>query len=163
VEELRSFLEKTLPTHMVPAAFVFLDSFPLTSSGKLDRRSLPAPDSQRPALEQGYVPPRNPVETALARIWAEVLGLDQVGVHDDFFDLGGHSLLATQILSRVREAFDANVPLRLLFEKPTVATLAAALLETAPQPERVEKTAELLLELGELTEEELERQLEAGA
>ena len=122
--ELRRFLKETLPEYMVPSAFVTLESLPLTPNGKLDRRALPPPDPSRPELDQALVLPRTPVEEVLAGIWSEVLGLERVGVHDNFFDLGGHSLRATQVVSRVRRALAVEVPLRALFEHPTVAALA---------------------------------------
>ncbi|MGC1376637.1 MAG: amino acid adenylation domain-containing protein [Anaerolineales bacterium] len=119
---LRSSLAQSLPEYMIPSAFVCLERLPLTPNGKIDRRALPAPDMTR--SETGYVAPRTPAEETLARIWAEVLKLDRVGVHDNFFELGGHSLLATQVVSRIRQALDAELPLRMLFQTPTVAGLA---------------------------------------
>jgi len=121
---LRGFLKERLPEYMIPAAFVFLDTLPLTPNGKLDRRALPEPDSQRREDEARYVPPRTAVEQGLAEIWAEVLRVDRVGIHDNFFDLGGHSLLATRVASRIREVFRIELPLRALFEMPTVAGLS---------------------------------------
>jgi acyl carrier protein/NRPS condensation-like uncharacterized protein len=118
---------------MVPSAFVFLEALPLTPNGKLDRRSLPAPDRHLERDGQ-YVPPRNPVEEQLCAIWQEVLRLDRVGVHDNFFELGGHSLLATQVVSRIRSTFAVELPLRVLFEFPTVAELALRV-EGAPSAE----------------------------
>ena len=124
VTQLRGFLKDTLPDYMVPSTFVFLDTLPMTPNGKLDRRALPAPDHTRPELEDAFVAPRNPIEEGLAEIWAQVLGLERIGVEDDFFELGGHSLLATQVVSRIRNAFRLELPLRALFEEPTVAALA---------------------------------------
>ena len=123
--ELRAFLRERLPEYMVPSAFVALDAFPLTPSGKIDRRALPAPDA-RPEVRT-FVAPRNPREQALAEIWREVLRTGQVGVEDDFFALGGHSILATQVLSRVRRELGVELPLRALFEAPTVRALAERL------------------------------------
>jgi amino acid adenylation domain-containing protein len=131
--ELRAFLAEHLPTAMVPSSFVFLDRLPLTPNGKLDRRALPAPEERAGALEQSYVGPRTPIESLLAGMWAEVLGVPRVGVHDDFFGLGGHSLKASQIIARARATFRVELPLRSLFETPTVAglslTVARRLLE----------------------------------
>ncbi|MGH7846680.1 MAG: non-ribosomal peptide synthetase [Candidatus Binatia bacterium] len=122
--ELRSFLKQKLPDYMIPSTFVFLSSLPLTPNGKVDRGALPLPDHTRRELEQSFVAPGTPVEELLATIWTEVLKLAPVGIHDNFFDLGGHSLLATQVIARVREALHVDLPLRALFEKPTVAELA---------------------------------------
>ena len=110
--ELRNFLRQKLPDYMIPSAFVMLDSLPLTPNGKIDRKALPEPDSERPDLEDSYIAPRSPIEKVLAGIWCEVLGLNQVGVHDNFFELGGHSLLATQVISRLRNVFEVEIPLR---------------------------------------------------
>ncbi|MFL5381523.1 MAG: amino acid adenylation domain-containing protein, partial [Longimicrobiaceae bacterium] len=119
---LREHLRRELPDYMVPAAFVPLERLPLTPSGKLDRRALPAPELA--SAEERYVAPRTPVEEVLAEIWAEMLRLERVGVEESFFELGGHSLLATRVVSRVRELFGVELPLRALFEGPTVAELA---------------------------------------
>ena len=125
IGELREFLRQKLPEYMVPAAFVFLDVMPLTPNGKLDRHRLPAPDTDRPQLGGSYVAPWTQVQELLAGIWCTVLGLERVGVHDNFFELGGHSLLATRVMSRVRGLFGVDLPVRLLFEQPTVAGVAA--------------------------------------
>jgi amino acid adenylation domain-containing protein len=127
VGELRGYLKERLPEYMVPTAYVFLDSLPLTPNGKLDRRALPAPDAARPELEETLTAPRTVTEERLAALFAQVLGLKEVGIYDNFFDLGGHSLLATQVVSRVREAFQVEVPLDTLFEAPTVEGLAESI------------------------------------
>jgi amino acid adenylation domain-containing protein len=120
---LREHLRRSLPEYMVPAAFVALEKLPLSPNGKVDRKALPAPAA--PAGDDGYTAPRTPVEEVLAGIWGAVLSLDRVGIRDSFFELGGHSLLATRMASRVRAAFDIDLPLRTLFEAPTIAELAA--------------------------------------
>jgi amino acid adenylation domain-containing protein len=122
--QLRAFLLARLPEYMVPANFIFLDSLPLTAGGKIDRRALPSPDQSRPDPEAPFVPPQTSLEKEVAEIWAELLGLERVGLHDNFFTLGGHSLLAMQLLSRLRAAFGVDLPLQPLFETPTVAHLA---------------------------------------
>jgi amino acid adenylation domain-containing protein len=121
---LRAHLAERLPEYMIPAAFVFMDALPVNPNGKLDRKALPAPELA--SAEEKYVAPRTPVEEVLAGTWAEVLGVERVGVEDGFFELGGHSLLATRVVSRVRELFGVELPLRALFEGPTVAELARA-------------------------------------
>ncbi|HEU0051568.1 MAG TPA: amino acid adenylation domain-containing protein, partial [Longimicrobium sp.] len=121
-EALRAHLRRSLPEYMLPSAFVFLDALPLMPNGKLDRGALPAPEYAVDA--DRYVAPRTPVEEVLAGIWAEVLKVDRVGVEESFFDLGGHSLLGTRMVSRVRDVFAIELPLRALFERPTVAELA---------------------------------------
>jgi acyl carrier protein len=133
---LRAGLAGSLPEHLVPAAVVVLDALPLTPRGKLDRRALPAPDASL-ADEGAFVAPRTPLEERIAAIWGEVLRVERVGVHDRFFDLGGHSLLATQVVTRIREELRAELPLRVLFETPTVAALAARVeAERAPEPDQ---------------------------
>lgn len=124
---LRRELGERLPEHMVPSVFVVLDALPLNANGKVDRQSLPAPSGARPELDTEFVAPRTPVEAELARIWAEVLQLDAVGVDDHFLELGGHSLLATHVVSRVIHRFAVDVPLRALFEAPTVAAMAVVI------------------------------------
>jgi acyl carrier protein len=129
--EITDHLKRNLPGYMVPSAIVILDAWPLTSNGKLDRNSLPSPDNDRGGLAPEVTAPRTPVEEKLAAIFAEALNRKSVGIHDDLFDLGGHSLLAAQIMSRVRGTFRKNLPLRKLFEWPTVAGLAEAIESTA--------------------------------
>ncbi len=127
---MQDFLKAKLPEYMVPSAYVFLKELPLTPNGKVDRRALPAPNLSRPDLNEAFVSPRTPVEARLAQIWSQVLGVSQVGVNDNFFALGGHSLLATKIILKVCAAFDVELPLRSVFEQPSVAKMA----------ERVSKT-----------------------
>jgi len=121
---LRRFLQDKLPDYMVPSAFVRLDTMPLTPNGKVDRRALPVPDQARSDFVNPFIAPRTPVEEKLASIWSEVLHREPVGIYDNFFDLGGHSLLATQVMSRLHDAFQMELPLRIMFEKPTVANFA---------------------------------------
>jgi amino acid adenylation domain-containing protein len=121
---LRSTVKQTLPAHMIPSAFVALEVFPLLPNGKVDRRSLPAPEDADRTQRMAYVTPRTPIEETVATIWQDVLGLEQVGVHDNFFELGGHSLLATQVVSRVREELQVELKLTTFFEVPTVEQLA---------------------------------------
>ncbi|MDB9319490.1 non-ribosomal peptide synthetase [Nodularia spumigena] len=121
---LKSFLEDKLPAYMIPAAWMVLDSLPLTPNGKVDRRILPAPARTRPDLEEAFVAPRNSIEEQLATLWTELLGLDVVGVNDNFFCLGGHSLIVTQMISRAREIFSVNISFAQVFANPTIAAVA---------------------------------------
>jgi hypothetical protein len=123
VDELRAFVRRELPDYMVPSALMVLDALPMTPNGKVDRRALPAPDGTRAAGE-GFVAPRAGLESTLADIWRDVLRVDRVGVHDNFFDLGGHSLLLTQVHQKVRERVDQNTPMMVLFRFPTIRSLA---------------------------------------
>src|SRR5208283_4167322 len=122
--ELRRFLRTLLPEPMIPSAFVVLETLPLTHNGKVDREALPAPESVSFRPDALFVAPRGPLEEKVASIWGAVLGLERIGAVDNFFDLGGHSLLATQVISRIREATGVDIPLRALFESPTVAGMA---------------------------------------
>jgi ubiquinone/menaquinone biosynthesis C-methylase UbiE/acyl carrier protein len=124
VPQLQTYLAEKLPEYMMPSAVVVLESLPLTPNGKVDRRALPAPEPVKLELAGAYVAPRTPVEEALVKIFAEVLGLKRVGIYDNFFELGGHSLLATQLVSRVRDAFGMELPLRSVFEAPAIAQLS---------------------------------------
>jgi amino acid adenylation domain-containing protein len=125
--ELRRHLKTKLPDYMVPSAFVTLDALPMTPNGKLDRRALAAFVPARPQSTDGYVAPRNELEEKLIEIWAEVLRIERIGVLDNFFELGGHSLLVAQVIARVRKYLGVEVPVRSMFEEPTVAALANAL------------------------------------
>lgn len=125
VPQARSFLADRLPSYMVPSAFVVLPAMPLSPNGKIDRRALPVP-AQRRDGGKSSVEPQGPVEEALARLWREILGVERVGAHDNWFEIGGHSLLAAQFVSRTKQVFDVDLPLRSLFQTPTIADLAVA-------------------------------------
>jgi len=149
--ELRSWLQAKLPEYMMPSVFMQLEKFPLSPNGKVDRRVLSVPEGMRPEVEADFVGPRNRSEEMIAGIWSEVLGVEQVGIHDNFFELGGHSLLATQVISRVREVFQVEVPLRRLFESPTIADLIVAIVQT--QIEQMATEGEqILAEIEQLSE-----------
>jgi amino acid adenylation domain-containing protein len=158
ISELRGYLKEKLPEYMVPSAFVILDEMPLTPNGKIDRRALPSPGTARPESERSFVAPRNPTEETLARILLQILNLQQVGVHDDFFELGGHSLLATQVISRLREAFHVELPLREIFEHPTIAELAQVISRLQTQQKEKEER-EVMETINQLSEEEVEAML----
>ncbi|MCM0588788.1 MAG: amino acid adenylation domain-containing protein [Gloeotrichia echinulata CP02] len=129
---LRSFLQAKLPGYMVPDRFVILDALPLTPNGKVDRSSLPIPDATRPEQSENFVPPSTPTEEILTAIWAEVLGLEQVGINDNFFELGGNSLLATSIVSRIQEAFSIKLPPDYPFTAPTIASVSQSIENVPP-------------------------------
>jgi amino acid adenylation domain-containing protein len=154
---LREQLKEKLPEYMVPSSFVFLETLPLTATGKVDRRALPEPEAGRDTVVQDFVAPRTPVEETLARIWSEVLKIEKVGIHDDFFDLGGHSLLATQLISRVRENFNVDLALRLVFESPTIAGLALKI-ETAKSSGREADSPPPLIPLARKTRRQLRQE-----
>ncbi|MEG4234824.1 amino acid adenylation domain-containing protein [Microcoleus sp. Pol11C3] len=124
VPQLQAYLAEKLPEYMVPSAFVVLESLPVTANGKVDRLALPAPEPIKLEWAGGYVAPHTSIEEVLVKIWVEVLGIKRVGIRDNFFELGGHSLLATQLVSRVRDAFGVELPLRRVFEAPTIAELS---------------------------------------
>ena len=122
--ELREFAAQWLPTYMVPQAILMLEKMPLTASGKIDRKALPLPEDLPGTAPQSYVAPGTPTQATLAEIWSELLKRDKLGIHDDFFECGGHSLLATRLVSRIRRAFDVELPLRAVFEGPTIAEMS---------------------------------------
>jgi hypothetical protein len=127
VSEMRRRLRAQLPEHAVPSAYVSVPGFPVDENGKVDLRRLRPPGSERPLLDTPYVAPRTPGESLLAGLWCEALGISRVGIHDDFFDLGGASLEAGLILSRLRRSPGVEVPIRTLFDEPTIERLAAAI------------------------------------
>ena len=162
--QLRGLLKDSLPEYMVPQDIVILDALPLTPNGKVDRRSLPVPDHARPELESAYVAPQGPVEQVIAEIWFDVLGLERIGANDNFFELGGHSLKATQIVSRLNDVFKSGITFQSMFENPTIAQLSRQLEKNGKaagsDPEQV---AKLLIELNQLSDEEVESMLAARA
>ena len=157
VSELRSYMKTKLPEYMVPGTVMLLEEMPLTLNGKIDRKRLPVPEHARPELETSYEQTQSPLEEVLVMIWSEILGMDRIGVHDNFFELGGHSLLATQLVSRMRKVFQIDIPLRNIFEAPTVRELAELLMVDKDRRLRLEKTAELMLSLADLSDEEAEK------
>ena len=161
LQELRGFLVQKLPAYMIPSAFVLLESFPLTPNGKVNRQALPAPDSQHSDYEDTYIAPRTPIEQALADIWGEVLSINRVGVFDDFFELGGHSLLATRIMARVHTTFQIDLPLRTLFEAPTVAAFAVIVMQHRVLYDNEDVLQGLMTDVEGLSETEVQRLLSA--
>jgi amino acid adenylation domain-containing protein len=147
VGNLRAALREELPDYMIPSYFVLLPALPLTPNGKVDRKALPAPGGGRPELGREYVAPEGEVQEKLASIWAEVLRVERVGAMDNFFELGGHSLMATQVLSRVEEAFDVELPLRSMFNSPTMAGLAETIVQKGLERADEDMLARLLAEL----------------
>jgi len=159
--ELRSFLQKTLPDYMLPGAFVFLEALPLNPNGKVDRRQLPDPGAARPELERPWVAPRTSVEEELAGIWRELLKVERVGVYDNFFELGGHSLLLIQLASRLRSRFQIELPLRLLFDMPTLDELTTVIAANQIKGQDAAEMDQLIAELEQLSPEEVQAMLEA--
>jgi len=156
---LRAFLKEKLPEYMAPSQYHFLEKLPLTPQGKVNRLALPRPEGAERELDVLFVAPRSAVEEVLCGIFAEVLNVERVGVNDNFFELGGHSLLATQLVSRVRKTFQPDLPLRKIFEAPTVALLAALLVAGEPSLGEFEKRAEALRTIESLSTDDLEELL----
>jgi amino acid adenylation domain-containing protein len=154
---LRKTLTALLPSHMIPSVFVILESLPLTPARKIDRAALPDPGMERPELDIPFAASRTPVEQQLASIWADVLALDQVGIHDNFFDLGGHSLAAMRVVSRVIKQFQLQIPLQSLFRSPTTAEMAAVITEHQGKQLGEEELERMLLELESMSEEEAQQ------
>ena len=152
---LADFLRRTLPDYMIPSAFVTLDELPVTPNGKLDRRALPAPE----ALAREVIPPRDALEEQIAAIWRRLLEIEEVSIHDNFFELGGHSLLATRILAAVRDEIGVELPVREIFDRPTIAGLALAVAEHRVSEVAGDEVARLLDNLDSLSDEEIERLL----
>lgn len=157
--ELRAFLKAKLPEYMLPSVYRVLDKLPLTPHGKVDRHALPHSEGSERELDVAFVAPRNAVEEVLSEIFAEVLRVERVGINDNFFELGGHSLLATHVASLVRKTFQPDLPLRKIFEAPTVASLAALLIAGETSPGEFEKKAETLRKIESLSADDLEEML----
>lgn len=157
--ELLSFLKEMLPEYMLPSAIVLLEKLPLTPNGKVDCRELPAPSGEGAELRSTFVAARNPLEEILRSIWVAVLKREPIGVEDHFFELGGNSLLATQIMSRVHDALQVELPLRAIFESPTIAGLAASIAQMQGEVEEESIDDQLLAKIERLTEEEAASQL----
>jgi len=154
---IRSFLEERLPDYMVPALFMRLDKMPVDPSGKINRRLLPEADLSKIEVKTEYVAPRTPTEEKLCDMMKEVLHIERVGIKDSFFDLGGHSMMATQVVSRIREEFDVELSLRVLFENPTAEGIAQALIEAESETQDAESLDAMLSEIENLSDEEIEK------
>ena len=157
--DVRSYLSQKLPNYMIPNAFVFLDKFPLTANGKINRLGLPAADISQQNFGVEFVAPRTSTERELVTIWTEVLQLTKVGIYDNFFELGGHSLLATQLISRLKETFEIEFPFRYLFENPTISQLANKVVNQQIEQVKSDELVQILGEIDELSEDEAAQQL----
>ena len=159
--DVKRLLEEQLPEFMMPSAFIMLDALPLTPSGKIDRKALPRPDRTQPHRETAFVAARTPLEEDLVNIWRELLGIEQIGIHDKFFELGGHSLLLTRLASRIHRTFGVEVPLRVLFNTPTVVDMTTAIAARQVEHEDQTEAHHLLAELKKLSPDEVKALLEA--
>jgi len=147
--QLREYLKGKTPAYMVPDSFVPLDSLPLTTNGKIDRARLSQISKTSRMTDDNFVAPRTELEEELAALWVEILKVERVGINDNFFDLGGHSLLATRLMFQLREHFNVDVPLRALFEAPTIATLAPVIVQSQIEQINSEEMAQVLSALGQ--------------
>ncbi|HET8826740.1 MAG TPA: amino acid adenylation domain-containing protein [Terriglobales bacterium] len=161
--ELFAFLKDRLPEYMVPAAFIELERMPLNSNGKIDKKALPAADLARTERTQGFVVPETPLEEEVASVWKEVLGLERVGVNENFFEIGGHSLLATRVIMLLRSRLGLSISLRLLFEYPTIAGMATALMDTLLGEAEDPALLEMISEVENLSDEEVRHLRTEGA
>jgi hypothetical protein len=160
VDQIMAFLRKKLPDYMIPSTFSFLDSLPLIN-GKLNKRALPKPQRIRPQMSRAYEPPASELQRSLAAIWTEVLGIDNVGIRDSFFDLGGNSLLASLVLTRLRDQWQTEISMPMLFDQPTIAGLAAVITEMKAGHAKTGNVAELLAEIESLTDDQATQDLNA--
>ena len=159
VTALRKQLAEKLPQYMIPSVFVYLDALPVIGAGKVNRQALPEPEQCRPSLDSKFAMPRSPVEEVLVQIWADLLSLGRVGIHDNFFDLGGDSLTATQVVMQVMKHFQLEIPLRYVFESPTVSEMAAVITQYQGKQLSKEDLESILVELESLQDEEAQRLL----
>jgi amino acid adenylation domain len=159
---LRGYLSEWLPDYMIPSAFVSLNALPLNSNGKLDRNALPVPDYGKQEADGNFVGPRTPTEETLAEIWRRTLGIKEIGIHDNFFELGGHSLLATRVMSRLRDAFQIELPLQRIFDAPTIAELSLSVTEKQLDERSDEELATMIAEIRRESDHGLEVGLAKG-
>jgi acyl carrier protein len=148
-----------LPDHMIPSLFVVIDKIPLTPTQKVDRNALPEPGNARPEMDTPYIAPRTSLERDVAKIWGDILSLDQVGVHDNFFELGGHSLVAIRVVSQVIQTFCVDLSPKALFDSPTVAEMAVVIETNLPKRATQEDLDRLLSEVEAMSNEEAKRLL----
>jgi len=160
IAEIIDFLKVYLPEYMIPTDWVKLDNIPLTPNGKICRHGLPSAVQSNLIDERILTHPSTPLEQALVEIWCDVLDLDEVGIYENFFKIGGHSILASRLISSLRETFKIELPLRTLFEAPTIAALAAAMVNEREQGIKVQRIAELLLSVAGYSDEEVESKLQ---
>jgi len=159
VGEMRAFLKEQLPSQMIPSAFVVLDEMLLTPNGKIDRRALFSIELARRDIGRDYEPPRTAIEEVVAAIWEEILDIERVSIHDDFFHLGGHSLLAAKLISRLREVLKFELPLRTFFQQPSIAGISAAILEYPQEQARAQRVAQLLISVAQYPDHTVEAML----
>ena len=154
ISDIRRFMGRKLPAYMVPSSYIMLEKLPLTANGKIDRRALPVPDRRRPDLDTPFAAPRTHIEKALARIWGDALGIDNVGIDDNFLSLGGNSLLATQVISRILTEFQVDIPMRSLLETPTVANMGLVIIQNLAGEMQHQQLAVALNRIESLSDEE---------
>jgi acyl carrier protein len=159
---MREYLRKQAPEYMTPQAFVLIDEMPLTQNGKVDLEALPAPTDARLGPEETYVAPRNSVEETIVDIWSQLLGVDSIGVNDNFFALGGNSILAIQLTSRLKKAFDLELQLRAIYDHQTPAALGATVVKAQAEQADVSELTRLLAELENISEGDARTMLEAA-
>lgn len=152
--QLRTYLKDKLPEYMVPSAFVLIDEIPLTPNGKLDRAALPAPENGHREITRTCVKPANELEEAVADIWNEILGIEQIGTDQSFFHVGGHSLLATQLVSRLRATFRVGISLREVFDYPTIEGIADRLARSEAEPGQVYKIAQIMKKVKQMPDQD---------